>query len=66
MSARTRTATAELERACQPVLRSMAALRVPKPTWLSAQAPNLPQCADSRTAARECEPADIIAQRAGR
>eukprot|EP00966_Prymnesium_polylepis_P044760 1036700-Prymnesium_polylepis.1 len=30
----------------------MAAVRVPKPTWLSAQAPNLPH--DSRTAAREC------------
>ena len=29
--------------ACQPVSRSVAAVRVPKPTCSSAQAPNLPQ-----------------------
>jgi hypothetical protein len=29
--------------ACQPVLRCEAAVRVPKPTWSSAQAPNLLQ-----------------------
>eukprot|EP00966_Prymnesium_polylepis_P300425 6942678-Prymnesium_polylepis.1 len=29
--------------ACQPVPRSEAVVRVPKSTWSSAQAPNLPQ-----------------------
>jgi hypothetical protein len=64
MSARTRTATAELERLAS---RSRALRRCGSSTKANVvKRSSTESAADSRTAARECEAADIIAQRAGR